>query len=134
MKEIIFDRIIFGRSALLTLSFRTAKDLCPNLQKPPLPSKIPGYAPDIVTSVIMYIFWQGKEVKTLWPTMSVKFYFVFDVCTNKTLPNIKRSHILAENGILGPYSESFWSIFFHVRTECGPGWLQVRAIRIYRLY
>ena len=27
------------------LTFRTAKNLCPNLQKPPLPSKIPGYAP-----------------------------------------------------------------------------------------
>ena len=56
MKEIIFDRIIFGRSALLTLSFRTAKDLCPNLQKPPLPSKIPGYAPENtygITSVLL---------------------------------------------------------------------------------
>ena len=29
----------------LTLTFRTAKNVCPNLQKPPLSSKIPGYAP-----------------------------------------------------------------------------------------
>ena len=26
------------------MTFRTAKNLCPNLQKPPLPSKIPGCA------------------------------------------------------------------------------------------
>ena len=49
LEEIIFERVIFGRSAFsrlhLTLSFRTAKNVCPNFQKPPLPSKIPGYAP-----------------------------------------------------------------------------------------
>ena len=27
------------------MTFQTAIDLCPNFQKPPLPSKIPGYAP-----------------------------------------------------------------------------------------
>ena len=26
------------------MTIRTVKNLCPNLQKPPLPSKIPGYA------------------------------------------------------------------------------------------
>ena len=55
LKEIIFERVIFGRSALwclhVTLTFRTAKTLCPNLQKPPLPSKIPGYAPVMLTIV-----------------------------------------------------------------------------------
>ena len=49
LKEIIFEEVIFGRSALkclhLTLTFRTAKNLCPNLQKPLLPQDIPGYAP-----------------------------------------------------------------------------------------
>ena len=28
-----------------TLTFKIAKNLCPNLQKTPLPSKTPGYAP-----------------------------------------------------------------------------------------
>ena len=28
------------------MTFRTAIDLYPNSQKPPLPSKIPGYAPE----------------------------------------------------------------------------------------
>ena len=27
------------------MTFRNAENLCPNLQKPPLSSKIPGYAP-----------------------------------------------------------------------------------------
>ena len=53
LKEIIFERIIFRISALqclhLTLTFRTAENLRPNFQKPPLPSKIPGYAPDLET-------------------------------------------------------------------------------------
>ena len=35
LKEIIFERVI-------TMTFR---NLCPNFQKPPQPSKIPGYAP-----------------------------------------------------------------------------------------
>ena len=30
----------------ITSIFRTSKNLCPNLQKPPLPSKIPAYAPE----------------------------------------------------------------------------------------
>ena len=45
---ILYQNVI-ERSGLqylhLTLMFRTVKNLCPNLYKPPLPSKIPGYAP-----------------------------------------------------------------------------------------
>ena len=41
MKEVVFEEVIFGRSALkclhLTLTFRTTENLCPNLQKPRLP-------------------------------------------------------------------------------------------------
>ena len=35
------------RTLCLHLTFKTAKNLYPNLQKPPLPSKIPDYAPDL---------------------------------------------------------------------------------------
>ena len=43
------ERYIFAKSRFyclhLNLPLKTVKNLCPNLQKPPLPSKIPGYAP-----------------------------------------------------------------------------------------
>ena len=32
------------------LSLRTVKNMYPNFQKPPLPSKIPGYAPDVLSN------------------------------------------------------------------------------------
>ena len=39
------ENFIFYAVLHLTLTFRTAKNLCPNLQKLPLPANIPGYAP-----------------------------------------------------------------------------------------
>ena len=37
---------------MLTLTFRTAIDLCPDFQKPSQPSKIPGYAPTYKEKVV----------------------------------------------------------------------------------
>ena len=52
-KLFVFDRdSYFWKKALLCLhiisSLRTVKNLCPNLQKPSLPSKFSGYAPAIL--------------------------------------------------------------------------------------
>ena len=43
LQELFFEEAHF-QCLHLTLTFRTTKNLCPNLQKPQ-PSKIPGYAP-----------------------------------------------------------------------------------------
>ena len=49
IKLVVFERESYfwlKCTVMLTFNFtfRTAKNLCPSLQKPPLPSKIPGYA------------------------------------------------------------------------------------------
>ena len=53
-----YCEIVMERSALkclhLTLTFKTAKNLRPNLQKPPLSSKIHGYAPEMVRLFFTY--------------------------------------------------------------------------------
>ena len=49
------------------LTFRTAKNLCPNLQKPPLPSKIPAYAPEAHAKIYDIKFKMfPKWIKTAW--------------------------------------------------------------------
>ena len=50
--------------------FKTTKNLCPNLQKPPLPSKIPGYAPDF-TCIFRHDVEKWKWFKT---SQSLKFF------------------------------------------------------------
>ena len=46
------ENFIFYEVLHLTLTFRTVKKLCPNLQKPPLPSDIPGYVPVLCIYVV----------------------------------------------------------------------------------
>ena len=47
------------------MTFRTAETLCPNLKKPPLPSKIPGYAPE--TSYLVHPQMNYcQQVAVLW--------------------------------------------------------------------
>ena len=55
-KLFVFER----DSYMFTFNFslRTVKNLCPNLQKPPLPSKIPGYAP----GQVMFYLWKIRSV------------------------------------------------------------------------
>ena len=78
MKELV----IFGRSALsclhLTLTFRTAKNLCPTLKKPPLPSKISDYRPVATNSAIAAerytsTYWRGGEPKVC---VELRTYFM----------------------------------------------------------
>ena len=45
---------------------RTDKNLCPNLQKPPLPSKIPGYAP-------------AKWLEQKLPNLEIVFIWLFTI-------------------------------------------------------
>ena len=53
---------------MLTFNFdiQNVKDLCPNLQKPPLPSKIPGYAPDIVDKTCRYQTFKQLSLEKSW--------------------------------------------------------------------
>ena len=61
----MYRQIVIERSALyaLHLTFKTAKNLCPNLQKPPLPSKIPGYAPDHVNNLLKKLLAEMRGAK-----------------------------------------------------------------------
>ena len=45
------------------MTFRSAKNLCPNLQKPPLPSKIPGYAPAMRIKTEKFVLQLCKQRK-----------------------------------------------------------------------
>ena len=49
-----------------TLTLKTAKHLCPNLQKPPLPSEIHGSAPEFEGKLTCALKNDFKQILTGW--------------------------------------------------------------------
>ena len=53
LKLVLFERDSeFWKQRTVFLSLKTVENLCPKFQKPPLPSKTPGYAPDVLAEVL----------------------------------------------------------------------------------
>ena len=65
------------------MTFRTAKNLCPNLQKPPLPSKIPGYAPDNCNDFYQYCLTTFEKMFCTYDCF--EFYSDFSIVHNNTI-------------------------------------------------
>ena len=73
----------FKKRLHLTLAFRTAKNVCPNFQKPPLHLKIPGYAPAQYIGCHFFVL----EVRTHMFTYICGQYAISESCRHYQFPS-----------------------------------------------
>ena len=89
LKFFVFERDYFWKTyfwkkhiLMLTFNFdfQNCNNLCPNFQKPPLPSKIPGYAPVLIKLLTLFNYWCNQMQKLI---AAVKIFFLtwWDNCT-----------------------------------------------------